>query len=280
MAPFFTVLANEDTKLTTLHVTTTLKKYYPVFVDGENKTVEMQKYKYKGANCKFFGLENGEWLMFDLDVIEYVRPNFLLSFDKDQKVTKREWKKVLKWVKSIFNGEDDYELNEYMSELVPKPVECPEKITVSKQIEPQITNMTGDYNLVYDISDELNVGLFQVDKPNTDRPYTAVIRNFKERGFLPFFTALYVCTSWGVCSTDHQFLKHVWTHLGMEKDHGEFDLPKLLKEAVDKCTPGEGKIAESEPEVYRTDIRGVKEIWSGKNKKIEQLTRENEMDVE
>jgi len=274
MAPFFTVLANESNKLTTLHVSSTLKKYYPIFVDGENKTPSQQKYKYKGANCKFFGLEDGEWLMFDLDVVDHITPNFLLSFDGDCKVSRQDWKTVLKWVKSIFEGEDDYELNEFMGKLVPKPVECPEKITLSKQIEPKTEDVTPEYRFKYVIDEEIDRALFQVDKPYTDRPYTAVIRNFSKRGFLPFFTALYVCTSWGVCSNDHLFLQRLWTHLNMEGEHGPLNLEQRLKEDIEKCLPGEGKVPEAEPEVYRVDIMGVREIWSNKQKRVDELRDE------
>ena len=271
MAPFFTVLANESNKLTTLHVSSTLKKYYPIFVDGENKTPDQQKYKYKGANCKFFGLEGGEWLMFDLDVVEHIRPNFLLSFDSDHKVSRQEWKSILKWVRSIFEGVDDYELNEFMEKLVPKPVECPEKITLSKQIEPKIEDVTPEYRFKYVIDEEIDRALFQVDKPYTDRPYTAVIRSFSKRGFLPFFTALYVCTSWGVCSNDHLFLQRLWSHLNMEGEYGPLNLEQRLKEDIEKCLPGEGKVPEAEPEVYRCDIMGVREIWSNKQKRVDEI---------
>lgn len=276
MAPFFTVLADDTNKLTNLHVASTLKKFYPIFVDGENKTPDQQKYKYKNSNCKFFGLEDAEWLMFGLDTVEYIKPLFLLSFDADTKVTKQDWKKILTWVRCIFDGEVDGDLNEWILTMVPKPVECPEKIILSKQIEPKTEELQKDYRFKYVIDTEIDRALFQVDKPYTDRPYTAVVRSFSKRGFLPFFTALYVSKTWGVSSHDHLFLQRVWTHLNMETEHGALDLEKRLKEDIEKCLPGEGRVPEAEPEVYRTDIMGVREIWSNKQKRLNDILNERE----
>lgn len=276
MAPAFTIFADPKKTLTTLHVTQVIKKYYPVFVDGVNIDPVLMKNKYKGSNSKFFALEGDDWLMYDLETVDLIPPSFLLSFDKDNKLSKEDWKIVRKWVQSIFEDDLEDDLNERMLELVPKPVELEEIVTLSKQIEPKVIPDQRDYLFRYVLEDELDRCLIEVVKPYTDKPYTTVIRDFKKKGFLPFFTSLYVCTSWGVCSKDHQFLQHLWTHLKMQLEHGDLDLERRLKEDIEKCLPREGYVPNAEPEVYRLTIEEVKEVWSGKQKRREEL----DMDID
>ena len=96
--------------------------------------------------------------------------------------------------------------------------------------------------------------LYEIRKPNTDLPYTTVIRNYSERGHRDFFPSLYVCNSWGVSRDDLPFLSYIWTQLEME---GEFDMDLMLKEATEKCYPSSGAIPDAEPEVYRRNIQDV-----------------------
>lgn len=97
---------------------------------------------------------------------------------------------------------------------------------------------------------------YQVTKPHVDRPYVTVVRDFSAKGHKRFFTNLFVCSSWGVASKDIQFLKQVWEWLEME---GEMDLDSLMKEATEACKyPG----LETEPEVWRTDLDKVLEIFN------------------
>jgi len=271
MAPCITLLVDPKRPLLNLHVAKTLQKYYPCFADGENYQVLLMKRKYHGANCKFFGLDSDEWLMYDLDTVECIDPSFVVSFDVGKRIARNEWTTILKWVRKIFEGEDDYELNEAVRELIPLPVLLPEKVTAVNQIERKCTEQDKEYFFKYEVDDEYDRALFEVKKPFTDLPYTAVIRNFKERGFLPFFTALYVCTSWGVCSTDHQFLVRLWDHLNMKSKYGELDLEQRLKENIERCLPREDYVPEPEPEVYRKSIMEVKEFWAGKQKRLDDL---------
>ena len=97
---------------------------------------------------------------------------------------------------------------------------------------------------------------YQVKKPFVDRPYTTVVRGFEKNGHKRFFTNLFVCNSWGVASKDIQFLYKAWEWFGME---GEFDLDAMMKEATDACKyPG----LEPEPEVWRSDLQSVLEIFN------------------
>jgi hypothetical protein len=229
------------------------------------------KNKYKGCNGKFFALDGEDWLMYDLETVDLIAPSFVLTFDTGKKVSKEEWKIVRKWVESIFHGDLEDDLNERMLELVPKPKEPEEIVTLTKQIEPQVIPDQKDYLFRYVLEEEIDRCLLEVVKPYTDKPYTTVIREFKKKGFLPFFTSLYVCSSWGVCSKDHQFLQHLWNHLKMQEEHGDLDLERRLKEDIEKCLPKEGYVPDAEPEVYRLTIEEVREVWSGKRKRIEEM---------
>lgn len=100
------------------------------------------------------------------------------------------------------------------------------------------------------VIEDRNLLLVQVNKPYTDRPYTAVIRDFQQRGMRPFFTALFVSNSWGLCQGDIDFLKNYWD---AEMD-GDFDLERMLKEDTEACYPSATHSPRGEPEVYRKSI--------------------------
>jgi hypothetical protein len=113
-----------------------------------------------------------------------------------------------------------------------------------------------EYQFYSHICKERNVGFFEIIKPFTDLPYTVVVRNYSERGYLPLFTDLFICQSWGVCGNDILFLGNLWKYLKMD---GVFDMDLLLKNAVEKCFPREGFCPEPEPVVYRRYIYQVLE---------------------
>lgn len=271
MAPGITVFVYHNKTLTNAHTIKTLEKYYPPFVDGKNLAPVDMKFKYNGCNGKFFSCDTSEWIMYDLEVVDLIPPSFLVSFDIGTKVSKESWNLILKWVRTIFDGQEDYELNRQIEALIPKYVNCPEKITLSKQIEPKTVLDKKDYDFKYEIDCDFDRCLLEVEKPYTDKPYTVVIREFSKKGFLPFFTALYVCTSWGVCNLDHLFLERLWTHMNMQAEHGPLDLENRLKAEIAKCLPTEGACPNAEPEVYRLDIMGVKELFAGKQKRIDEM---------
>lgn len=122
--------------------------------------------------------------------------------------------------------------------------------------EDIVDDINKEYQFYSHMCKERDVGLYEIIKPYTDLPYTVVIRNFSQRGYLPLFSSLFICQSWGVCNDDIGFLKNLWDHLNM---NGVFDMDLLLKEAVDKCVPREGFCPEPEPEVYRRYIYQVLE---------------------
>lgn len=268
MAPSITVFADPRKIVRTTQVATVLRKYYEFYVDGKDYLPNDIKVKYKNANARFFCEEDGEWLMYKIDAVEELPPSFVVTFDKDSKIPKDQWMNILKWVRTIFKGEDDYELNELVYSMIPKPKVLDEKIVLSKSIEPKSVPDQKEYLFRMKEDEGLNIALFEIIKPYTDKPYTCVIRDYKNRGEEPFYTALYVCTSWGVCSKDHEFLSHLWNH--RMKGMGPLDLENRLKKAIENCTPREGFIPDSEPEVYRLTIEEVYEKWLGKRKYVEE----------
>ena len=270
MAPFITVFVEKDNTHKSSAVIRVLEKYYPVFIDADACTPMDIKSKYAGSNAKFFGIDIDEWIYYDLETVDAIKPCFVITFDKGSRVKKVDWRNIYKWVRAVFSGNEDKDLNEIMFTLVPRPVLCPEQ-KMSKSKKMIEGNMEGPKD--YEFRCELfmkDIMLVEVIKPHTDRPYTVVIREFEQRGYLPFFTALFVCTSWGVCSLDIAFLEKVWTHLNMKEQHGALDIEKRLKENIERCKPSDGHIPDAEPEVYRLDIMSVKEQFSGKRKVVEE----------
>ena len=120
-----------------------------------------------------------------------------------------------------------------------------------------------------EIDEERDMGFFQIDKPFTDRPYTTIIRSFKEQGYLPVFTSLYIDSSWGL-GPDNSFLAELWVHLGMNASTGLFDLDSRINDHIRRCSPDNG-VPEAEPEVYRISIEELKNQMTNKNKRYTEV---------
>lgn len=277
MAPFFTVFNNNELKLKTTHSIKTLEKYYKVFLDGKEFEKIEDGNKYKNCNGRFFLLDGASVKMYMFEDLKGAWPQFLLTFDKDDIKTEEDWSFIHEWLQKLFNDQETE--NEKMFELVPKPVLCDEKTTIGNQIERKTTPEERDYRFRYFEDESRNTCLAEITKPFTDKPYTVVIRNYAKRGLVPLFTGLYICSSWGITSFDHLFLERLWVHLKLDQKIGKIDLQNRLKEAVEKCTPGENNVPESEPEVYRLKIEEVLSMWS-KKRGSHLLQEENECEQE
>lgn len=261
MAPIFTVFSNDHSKLMSLHCIHTIEQYYKVLVDSVN--VEYMPQKFNQCNGRFFSFVEDQWYMYDhLDLQNYLTPHILLSFNAGETLAEDDWELVYKWLLAAFNSEMTDDLNNKILELVPVPVDCP--IIEKPDVLTTKHELPTDYSFRYLVDDERDLALFEVIKPNTIEPYTVVVRNFKRRSLLPFFTALYVCTSWGVSNYDHLFLVKVWDHLGMKEKYGVLNLEQRLKEDIAKCSSENPGGPEAEPEVYRKFIHEVMEKWGGK----------------
>jgi len=291
MAPAITLLINPDSdiddKLVEGNIAETLFKHADCFADGDTKSKLLLKQKYGGCNGRFFHnlksnplhVNTDRWVMIPCEDIltnkdtfdsfyqnKASLPRFVITFDHDYEP---EWLSIGLWVNAIFNGVTPsvYETN-YMKIMkynvlethVPddgdKNITSIEMASDEQQSYSYRTLVDNDRDLIY----------VEVLKPFTDRPYTVIIRAYSKRGILPFFTSLYVCSSWGVCNSDHVFLTRLWDYLDMSTNHGDFDLPNRLKKDIEACYPGKGRVPDSEPEVYRLTIEQVREQLNKKRK--------------
>lgn len=260
MAPFFTLFCDRKTTDRQLEVVKTLEKYYSCFIDSETEPLII-KNKYKGSNHRFFSYDK-TWMIYKVDVVDLIQPEFVLTFDQDATVTKDEWNHCLEFIKTIFSEEPNESTILQMYDIVPK-APIAEKISIVPKKE--VVKQNNEYLFSHKVDKEKDILYCQIDKPFTDRPYTCVIDNYSKVGFLPVFTAFYICTSWGVAPADHIFLAHLWKYLEMKEKHGDFNLEQRLKDDIDECANGK-----PEPRVYRQTIEEVIELFKQKELAIEE----------
>jgi hypothetical protein len=252
MAPFFTIFCDKESTPEQTEIVQTLEKYYLCFIDSEN-TAPLIKKKYKTSNHKFFGKDLGDWLMYEVDIVDCIPPAFVLTFDVGEKIKKDQWMQAFDFVKTIFSETPDQTIIEKMKELVPvAPIA--EKLTIAPRKDAVKQN--NEYMFEHYIDAETDTCYCQIEKPFTDKPYTCVIEEFSKNDFLPMFTAFFICQSWGVSPKDHIFLAHLWRHLDMQKNHGKLDLEKRLRQNIQQCQDGM-----PEPRVYRDYIQDVIELF-------------------
>ncbi len=256
MAPYFTIFCDKKSTPAQTEIVKAIEKYYLCFIDSEN-TAPLIKKKYAGSNHRFFGKDLDDWLMYEIDIVDIIPPAFVLTFDVGTKVKKHEWQLAYDFVKTIFSPNPDQAIIDQMFVLVPK-APIPEKISI--QPKKDAVKQNNEYMFEYFVDKEKDWCFCQIEKPFTDRPYTCVIENFTKEGFLPMFTAYYICTSWGVNPQDHIFLAHLWKYLDMGKTHGDLDLEKRLRQNIEECQNGK-----PEPRVYRDYIKNVIELFNEKN---------------
>lgn len=244
MAPFFTLFAHTPSTERDAELLKAIEKYYLVFIDSEID-LEIIRRKYAKSNHRFFGKDAWEdWVMYEIDLIDKIEPLLVVTFDVGTEVT--EWDLVLKFVSTLDNV--DSQVLEDMYKLIPKALPN-ETLTVAPLSNPSKQN--NEYMFSHFIDKEKDICICEIYKPFTDLPYTTVIEQFSVVDFVPMFTSLFICSSWGVSAKDIMFLRHLWNHLDMK---GEFDLENRLKKVVEECNAGA-----PEPRVYRETLDQVKE---------------------
>jgi hypothetical protein len=133
----------------------------------------------------------------------------------------------------------------------------------SKNIPPELPAIDGEYRFRTFHAEKLDIKLYEVTRPGTEKPFTVVVNDVSAKGDLYFFTDIYGSKEWDMnrreCRFDYLFLTNLWEHLKMP---GEFSM-NYLKERTDRCYPGklaEGQMPEAEPIVYRKSLEDVKQV--------------------
>jgi hypothetical protein len=197
----------------------------------------------------------------DLNTQMDFTPHVMIHWNEDVLMLEDLWRSIRKWLIHKFYTYNDLpekfdatliqEL-ETADMMMRRPLEDVKSLELP--LEENKENVDPGYSFRTHYVEQRDTMLYEVRKPNTDMPYTSVIRNYSSRGHKAFFPTLYICNSWGVSRFDVLFLEHCWNQLGVE---GEFDMDQMLKEATEKCYPDYPGGGEPEPVVYRRTIEDV-----------------------
>lgn len=182
----------------------------------------------------------------NMDTEMIFKPDLGIAFDIGVDVSFEEWSYILEFIETIVHeGMNPPNIEDILT----KPITIKESIP-----ETNIEKAPHYYELKTQFIDEQDTMLYQVTKPFTDLPYTTLTKEYSKKGHLPFFTSLFICSSWGVSSKDITFLEKAWVDLKMV---GEFHIAILMKERTQLCYPSSGILPEPEPIVYRRSIPDV-----------------------
>lgn len=248
---------NPNTTMQTNHIKTFTQLGYTTLVDAIHKHDRDHIYN-NTKNARLFIQDDEDVYMFTREELrDAVVPDFAIIFSDDLEIVEENWKQIHQYVKehltdSIIDMTNTMKVHTIMG----KPTEMKAALDL-----PTLSKENDFYDLHTFYIEEDDIMIYEVLKPFTDLPYTAVTRNYSKKGHLPFFTDLFICQSWGVARSDILFLKSCWDYLLMT---GDFNLDKLLKDATEKCLPGENYIPEPEPEVYRRTLKDVVSILKEK----------------
>lgn len=179
----------------------------------------------------------------------YQGKRILISWNVGDEVGEEMWGKIDDWVERHF-GKGEGDVSE-ADAFLKRPDVAELKTQKILDGVPEVP-LGKDYELRFK-SLEGGVMIYEVTKPNTDRPYTVVNRQFRDH--VDFFSSLFVCQSWGVSRKDIAFLAECWKHLEME---GKLDLEHCVAERIRRCREEDAP----EPEVYRRSLEFVERLVS------------------
>lgn len=190
----------------------------------------------------------------DLHVDMDFTPHIMIHWNEDYEIEEEKWRWIREWL--VYKFYTCYDFMDYMTEDIEKAEKLMQKpMLQTKALQAEIVEKHQDcYSFKTHYVEDKDAMLYEIRKPNTDLPYTSVIRKYTERGHRAFFPTLYICQSWGVSRYDLPFLSYIWKQLELP---GDFDMDVMLKEATEKCYPSSTGIPEPEPEVYRRNIEDV-----------------------
>lgn len=207
-----------------------------------------QQYK---SNYRFFALKAQCLDAFDVHSLNPAlnkTPAFTISYNGIDFISEHDWRFITRYFDHLFFPlcNKPKIISRRAHELLNTPI----RISPNIAPEPIQTTTSDSYDLELKEIPDRNVCLCTVTKPNVDRPYTVVIRNYASTGLVPFFTSLFISKSWGVAGADYAFLKSVW----QQYMQGDFDLDGMLKQATEACYPSSQSPPIPEPEVYRKSM--------------------------
>lgn len=223
-------------------------KGYAPMVDAVNKYSYSHFYRNKEAvhRLYFFDFEAKaitEYVIGELKESMENAPDLFIHFNHDDEITDEMWSAILEWIKyHVFGTSTDLvsTADEWMK---PPHTQVAELEIIAPEVLPD------SYGYKEQYLESKDIMLYEVIKPNTDRPYVSVTREFSKVGHLPFYSSLFVSQSWGVSLYDISFLGKIWKHKEMD---GEFKAQELYDDRVKRCIAGE-----KEPEVYRQKLEEV-----------------------
>jgi hypothetical protein len=230
-------------------VATLVKKGYAPMVDAVNKYCYSHFYKNRESVHRLysFDLENRvitDYVIDELKESMQNAPDLFIHFNHDDVITDEMWKAIYDWLEHHLLGMMETDLVAIADQWMQPP------FTDAKELEIVAPEVLPDaYGYKEHYLEDKDIMLYEVIKPNTDRPYISVTREFSKVGHLPFYTSLFVSQSWGVSLYDISFLGKVWKHKEMD---GEFNAQELYDDRVKRCIAGE-----KEPEVYRQKLEEV-----------------------
>ena len=213
----------------------------------------------KDTDHRLFTFENQNVYFYDVNDLHPemdFTPNLMIHWSEtDRKLKEEEWRSIREWLKYKFFTSYDY-IDYLTKEIIAADELMKRPFTDKRELkEEKVVTKDPDYYAfkTFFIEDK-DTMLYEIFKPNTDLPYTSVIRNFSKRGHKAFFPTLYICNSWGVSRHDLPFLSFMWKQLDLKDT---FDMDNMLKEATEKCYPSSNGELQAEPEVYRRTIEDV-----------------------
>lgn len=210
------------------------KCFDPNLIDGDDKKHDFEELKPEELDTSSPGV-----YVLIVDCLEE-NPNF--------------YKDVIEFLQECFDGDVSKDLNRWYKLLDMFPAQkekLPErKIEKRSRDDTDTTDFVStDYTFDYKKLEDLDCIFYQLTKPNTDRPYVVLVKNFSKHSHKRLFTSMRLFDSWGASKYDMAFLQQLWTYLG---GCYEPDFDEMLKEHVEAVLYGE-----EEPKVWRSDLDSV-----------------------
>ena len=168
---------------------------------------------------------------------------------------------VESFIRDCYDGSVGIKLDEYYELLDMFPAQkekLPEQKVEKRNRDEEDDFVSTDYTFDYTKIEELDCVFYQLTKPNTDRPYVVLVKDFSKHGHKRLFSSMRLFDSWGTAKHDVGFLVKLWEYLG---NTVEPDFEKVIAEHIAAVMNGE-----AEPKVWRNNMATVIEDYKRRNK--------------